>query len=242
MEKKIHRTMRLLKNDPFEDTKDANDDTYFDDDLLYGDFMMSGGLFDENGNDTTLPSAGPEDLFPPQEKIMKESTKPETDPQYDVEEFEEVDETDLAVLSPEELPNPIEQSATAIVEDPDKGTDINKIAMDIEFSRPKERKPEHDFGEDINLIISAPEDDLFDIHDTVSGGYALEEKSDFETAPLADEKKITDNDLIAERGGIPYIKTLNPEDKNEEDENLDPGVKSLVNSILGRSSHFKEAQ
>ncbi|MDR0527442.1 MAG: hypothetical protein LBG79_06475, partial [Spirochaetaceae bacterium] len=85
--------------------------------------------------------------------------------------------------------------------------DSNQIAMRIEFAPENNSNNsngwDHDFDKD--MVITSPVDELF-----------------------AD---VENDDVIKERGGVPYISTGGVLDKKEK-EKLDPNIKTLVDSVL----------
>jgi len=138
----------------------------------------------------------------------------ELDEFEDVEELEEAGEDET--LS-EETPKPALASSYTF-EDPLKGSDLNKMAMRIEFSKPKEEDEEAD----IPLDISAPEMDLFS---------NFIKKSNFglpTPAKPAENAEKGEKGVIGEKNGIPFI----VKEKADSAENLDKGMKNLVDAVL----------
>ncbi|MDR2509204.1 MAG: hypothetical protein LBC77_01010 [Spirochaetaceae bacterium] len=113
---------------------------------------------------------------------------------YDVESFEEAREEDIAAEA-------VSVSAGGEAESP--GTDINKVAMRIEFAPAKE-PVDHDF--DMDMIVFSPSEEIF--------------------------ARVSQADLIKESGGVPYINASNLSDSQSGKEDIDPKMKTLVDSVL----------
>jgi hypothetical protein len=235
VEAEIMSSARLLENDPFE----GSDGVLSDDaeGLSYGDFVrldipVSGenlaGFsgpepeFFAPADDDSDPFAGisgaeffPDDMpeiigddaLAELPEILESLLPEDGIPEDEIEEFVEASEEDLTTIK--KAP-PVPNGPAFTFEDPHKGSDINKIAMQIEFSKSDTKDWEHDFDMDMDMdmdmIIASPENELFDNID--SNG---------------------NKDLIAEKNGVPFIKK-----KEGEEEELDTGMKNLVNSVLKR--------
>lgn len=135
------------------------------------------------------PAAAPQADFSEDEFTLA----PVKDEIYEVEDFEEVTEDDLR-----------EAAITEGGESDAPGSDINEIAMRIEFDGKDDASSwDHDFELD-DLIVTTPSDELFD--------------------------ELENGNVIDEREGVPYI-TAAADDKDVKSK-LDPKMKNLVDSVI----------
>ncbi|MDR2602377.1 MAG: hypothetical protein LBC53_08010 [Spirochaetaceae bacterium] len=138
----------------------------------------------------------------------------------DVENFEEVTKDDLKYAANAPIKGPI-----YTFENPHKGTDINKIAKQIDLSPPKHQSEEEFINFDID--ISSPIDDFIPVRRDGSISSAAMEpfREDLVEEETADE-------IIMEQDGIHYIekKTLSSLD----DAGTNPELKNLISKILNK--------
>jgi hypothetical protein len=242
IEMELAGTVQLLENDPFDSADSILSDDAENPDLSYGDFVGLDIPAKQGGSSKTpagegLPPFTPvngdsdpfagidgaeifledtaeiigDDISGELSEAMELETADDTDELDDLDELEEASEEDLAIIK--EAPTAPDRPVFTF-EDPHKGSDINKLAMAIEFSKPPGTKDwEHDF--EMDMVIASPENELFN-----SIGTSGNDTSSPQAAA---------NDVIDEKNGVPFIKT-----KEEPEEKLDANMKNLVNSVLKR--------
>jgi hypothetical protein len=98
----------------------------------------------------------------------------------------------------------LEPPAPASGESPGHGTDINKMAMRIEFEPECDHGWDHDF--ELDMVVASPMDELF--------------------------SSVLDEEVIGEHEGVPYINESSLGKKNNGKKELDPEIKTLVDSVL----------
>jgi len=136
----------------------------------------------------------------------------------EVEDFEEARDDEEVVAEPvANIPN-------FTFEDPLKGSDLNKLAMKIEFSKQKEEA--EDEADELEMDISAPDTDIFSKF--VSGNAGKNDDVD------------KDDDVIGEKNGLIFIKDA--AGSGIEEKKLDSEIKTLVNSVLNPVPHGKTSE
>jgi hypothetical protein len=215
-------SMSALEGDPYA-PPDASDEEYY---AEYGDFIPGPGM-------------GYAQNYVP-------------DPLYDVEEFEEPDESEIQHT-------PVQDNGPArTFESPNKGINLNDIAKAIDAS--PSPNPVHEEDLEIDLDVSSPLNTI--LADNISKKEAPPkeeappQKSTRSAVPsgissmayhpfwaqnvgepeyLESVDKHTEDGIIKERDGVNYIDANLLQKASDNEANVDPAMKKLVDSVLKNS-------
>jgi hypothetical protein len=165
VQENIKITHKILENDPFKELPPFNKQSIETDALSYGNFVTSKTSSDEVFlksesliTDDELDNFDWDDLDNTEviNQVKVEEPRPKAPiPNDKVVEFEEASESDL-----KNVRHHVEQRGPNFTfEDPRKGSNMNKMAMRIEFEPAKESASEKEM--DFDFSISSPENEIF---------------------------------------------------------------------------------
>jgi hypothetical protein len=152
-QKSLTRFSDILEEDPFGNDAFKNQD--FIKDNTFEVFKAVAPAYGEFISAMETNNSRPE--------FNKAKIEPSLDPQYDVEEFLEVDDDDPVIEKPLVSPGAYKSAVDDYTfETPRKGADINEIAKKIEFAPiSNETLSQSDDIDDMNIDISSPSYELF---------------------------------------------------------------------------------